>query len=127
MVEAKTNISHFIFRTNNGGEFNSKAFQMYCYNKDINHIFMQYYPSYQNRIVECQNRSLLEMARYMTLNKTSLVIFRLRPSIIHALFKIESRVKQFVEPPLKSCILKFNLIFLRLENLAIQPISLYHL
>jgi transposase InsO family protein len=68
-VEAETGLRLRALKTDNGGEFTSRAFQDYCHTHGISKVLSQPYSSYQNGVVERRNRSLLEMARCMTLNR----------------------------------------------------------
>lgn len=52
-----------VFKTDRGGEFNSKEFNTYCEENGIaRHLTAPYTPQ-QNRVVERRNRTVVELAR----------------------------------------------------------------
>ncbi|XP_066357865.1 uncharacterized protein [Miscanthus floridulus] len=51
------------FRTDCGGEFNSRAFMTYCSDRGVKHNTTTPYTPQQNGVVERQNQSVVEMAR----------------------------------------------------------------
>ena len=52
-------------RSDNGGEYTSKAFEEYCKGKGIKHEFTIPYSPQQNGVSERMNRTILDMARSM--------------------------------------------------------------
>ncbi|WVZ89770.1 hypothetical protein U9M48_036134 [Paspalum notatum var. saurae] len=52
-------------RSDNGGEFRNSRFENFCRDLGLEHQFSSPYTPPQNGVVECKNRTLVEMARTM--------------------------------------------------------------
>ncbi|WVZ57942.1 hypothetical protein U9M48_008270 [Paspalum notatum var. saurae] len=52
-------------RSDNGGEFKNSRFENFCRDLGLEHQFSSPYTPPQNGVVECKNRTLIEMARTM--------------------------------------------------------------
>ncbi|WVZ89113.1 hypothetical protein U9M48_035565, partial [Paspalum notatum var. saurae] len=52
-------------RSNRGREFRNSRFENFCRDPGLEHIFSSPYTPLQNGVVECKNRTLVEMARMM--------------------------------------------------------------
>ncbi|WVZ52000.1 LOW QUALITY PROTEIN: hypothetical protein U9M48_003096 [Paspalum notatum var. saurae] len=52
-------------RSDNGGEFRNSRFENFCRDLGLEHQFSSPYTPSQNGVVECKNRTLVEMARMM--------------------------------------------------------------
>ncbi|WVZ58358.1 hypothetical protein U9M48_008637 [Paspalum notatum var. saurae] len=52
-------------RSDNGGEFRNSHFENFCHDLGLEHQFSSPYTPPQNDVVECKNRTLVEMARTM--------------------------------------------------------------
>ena len=63
MVEGETRETIKTFRTDRGGEFTSTEFNAFCEATGINRHLTAPYSPQQNGVVECRNRTLMEMTR----------------------------------------------------------------
>ncbi|WVZ76656.1 hypothetical protein U9M48_024612 [Paspalum notatum var. saurae] len=52
-------------RSDNGGDFRNSRFKNFCHDLGLEHQFSSPYTPPQNGVVECKNRTLVEMARTM--------------------------------------------------------------
>ena len=68
VVNNKTDLKVKILRSDNGGEYTSKAFASFCAAKGIIHQFTNPYSPEQNGIAERLNRTIIESARSMLLH-----------------------------------------------------------
>lgn len=68
-VERQSGYALTIFRTDGGGEFNSKEMEEFCAAKGIEHEVTAPYTPQHNGIAERRNRTLLDMARCMLKGK----------------------------------------------------------
>ena len=62
-------------RSDNGGEYTSKAFEKFCKEKGILHQFTAPYSAQQNGVAERMNRTLIEMVRCMIHQNTTPLSF----------------------------------------------------
>ena len=69
LVENSTGHTVQALRTDNGGEYTSKAFSAFCSQKGITHELTPPYTPQRNGIVERRNRSLLDITRCLLLDK----------------------------------------------------------
>ena len=58
-----------MLRTDNGGEYTSKEFNVFCQEAGIVHQLIAPYLPQQNGVSERKNRTVMEMARCMLLEK----------------------------------------------------------
>ena len=63
LIEQEVGESIITFRTDRGGEFTSRDFNMYCEDKGIRRHLTAPYTPQQNGVVERRNRLIMEMAR----------------------------------------------------------------
>jgi hypothetical protein len=66
-VEAQLGQKILCFRSDNGGEYSSRAFKLYCQIHGITQQYMQPHIPHQNKVAERKNCSLLNVARSITL------------------------------------------------------------
>ncbi|KAH9291933.1 hypothetical protein KI387_042879, partial [Taxus chinensis] len=65
LVENQTSRQIKTLRSDNGGEFTSKQFAVFCEKEGIQHQLTAPYTPQQNGVVERRNRTIMEMARCM--------------------------------------------------------------
>eukprot|EP00253_Pinus_taeda_P019794 PITA_19794 len=65
LVEKESGCNIMTLRTDNGGEFCSSAFSNFCDTHGIKRQLTTPYTPQQNSVVECRNRTVVEMARSM--------------------------------------------------------------
>lgn len=69
MAETETGGKLHAFRSDRGGEFNSVEFKEYCDEHGVKHFTTIPYTPQQNGVVECRNRTVVEMARCLLKSK----------------------------------------------------------
>ena len=69
MVETQSGQKVKVLITNNGGEYTSKEFNVFCQEARIVHQLTSPYSSQQNGVFERKNRMVMEMARCMLFEK----------------------------------------------------------
>ena len=68
-VERQSGLRLKVFRTDGGGEFNSKEVMEFCESKGIHHEVITPYTPQHNGVAERRNRMLLDMCRCMIKGK----------------------------------------------------------
>ncbi|WJZ92889.1 hypothetical protein VitviT2T_011862 [Vitis vinifera] len=69
MVETQSGQNVKVLRTDNGGEYTSKEFRVFCQEAGIVHQLTAPYSPQQNGVSERKNRTVMEMARCMLFEK----------------------------------------------------------
>lgn len=69
MMENQSGCKIQVVRSDNGKEYTSAEFNMFCEEDGIEHQFTALYTPHQNRVSERRNKYIMEMARCMLYDK----------------------------------------------------------